>query len=249
MKKAIVGTLAILLSACGGGGGDNNNSAPPAASAAQGVWGGTTSAKESFALAILDSGAYYAFYGPPNSATGIAGVIIGAGTSQNGSFSSSNAKNFNFSARTVTTASVSATYSAKNTLNGTVVVAAGSETFTSSYGSVNGQTASLATIAGTFTGQDADSAGVENASFTVSASGALVGSGSSGCSSSGTVAPHGTQGGIFDVSLTFPASASCAFPGQTLHGVAIYNQTTNALLAVLPNSGQTDGVLFAGSKN
>lgn len=236
----------LLVVGCGGGGGDSTPP-PAAATSAEGLYSGTTTTGRAITGLVLDDGTYYVLYSPVGSATAIAGVVQGSGTSSAGTFSSSNTRDFNLEGLGVLSATVSASYVQKQSLNGTVSYSAGGTTsFSSTYDANYETVPSLAALAGTFTGQVASSAGTENATVTVSSAGAISGSGASGCAVSGSASPR-TRGNVFNISLTF-GGAPCLFANQTLSGIAYFNSAAKRLYAVAPNAGRTDGVLFVGVK-
>jgi hypothetical protein len=236
----------VFVAGCGGGGGDSD---PPSAVAtsAEGLYSGTITTGRAVTGLVLDDGTYYVLYSPVGSSNVIAGVIQGSGTSNAGTFSSGNARDFNLEGLGVLAATVSASYVAKQSLNGTVSYNAGGTTsFSSTYDANYEAAPSLAALAGTFAGEVASSAGNEDATVTISSASAITGAGASGCALSGTVSPR-TRGNAFNTSLTF-GGAPCLFANQTLTGIAYFNATAKQLYAAAPNAGRTDGVLFVGVK-
>jgi hypothetical protein len=245
-KLLALAAASVLVAGCGGGGGDSDPP-PAAASSAEGLYSGTTTTGRTVTGLVLDDGTYYVLYSSVGSSTAIAGVVQGTGTSNAGTFSSSNARDFNLEGLGVLSASVSASYVARQSLNGTVSYSAGGTTsFSSTYNADYDAVPSLTALAGTFSGQVASSAGAENATVTLSAAGAISGSGASGCAVSGSAAPR-ARGNVFNISLTF-AGAPCLFANQTLSGIAYFDAATKRLYAAAPNAGRTDGVLFVGVK-
>jgi hypothetical protein len=211
------------------------------------LYSGTTGNGRAVTGLVLDDGTYYFLYSLVGNSNVIAGVVQGSGTSTATAFTSSNTRDFNLEGLGVLPATLSATYTAKQSISGSVSYSQGSPvTFSGTYDSAYEATPSLAALAGTFTGQVASSAGAENATVTVSANGTLSGAGASGCATSGTVAPR-SQGNVFNVSLSF-GGAPCLFANQTLTGIAYFNATTKALYAATPNAARNDGVLFVGVK-
>lgn len=197
--------LFASLTACSGGADDSPSPAVPAPKTvtAEGIYSGTSVANESIAGVVLDTGAYYVFFGLPNGASGVAGVVFGTGTSSNGNFSSTDGRDFDIGNRNVTNASVAATYVARQSRDGAVSIGGNSPSFTSTYDNLYDQAASLSSVVGSYSGQVATSAAVESATFTVSASGTIGGTSSPGCSFTGTPLPHGNHGGVYDISLSF----------------------------------------------
>lgn len=238
----VLGSAAVLsllvIAGCGGGGSD-----PPPA---EGLFSGTTTSGRGVTGLVLDDGTYYVFYSPVGKPSEIAGVVQGNGTSAAGTFSSSNARDFNLEGAGVLSATVSASYAAKQSLNGTVSYGVGAPTsFSSTYDKAYEATPSLAALAaGTFFGEVASSAGVENATVSVTSAGAISGSSQSGCAVTGSATPR-ARGNVFDISLTF-GGPPCVFGVQTLTGIAYFDSATKTLYAAAPNAARTDGVLFFG---
>lgn len=209
----------VLLAACGGGS-DAPAPAPaapvptpapapapppppPPAGTAEGLYLGTTSTNRTVNGIVLDDGTFYVLYSTVASPVVIGGIVQGSGTSNNGSFSSTNARDFNLEGLGVLNATVSASYNARQSLNGLVSYASGgTTTFTSTFNAAYDTTPSLAAVAGTFTGQVAFSQGVENATVTISPNGMLSGTGASGCTVSGNVATR-SRGNVYNLILAF----------------------------------------------
>lgn len=249
MKKKF-GSLSLLvlgaLAGCGGGGDDSGGAPLASAASAQGLWNGATSTNRTVAGLVLSDGTYYVFYSSVGNPTLIAGVIQGSGTSSVGTFSSSNARDFNLEGSGVLPATIASNFAAKQSFGGTIGYSATvNTTFTSTYDAAYEIVPSLAIVAGSFTGQVASSAGTQSSSLTVSANGAVSGA-SSGCATTGTVSPR-SDGNAYDVSLTFGPSP-CLFASQTLTGIAYFNATTKRLYAFMPNAARSDGLIFAGNK-
>jgi len=238
--------MTLTLVACGGGGGGGSDSTAPAtASTAEGIWRGTIQGGASMTGVVLDDGTFYVLYSPAGRPDLIAGLVQGSGAARNGSFTSSNARDFVIN-DDVYSASVSASYTSKQTFNGSVTYTNGTTgTFTSSYDSAYEQPASLTAIAGSFSGQSASSAGVQTGVVTVQSNGAFR-STSNGCTVTGTLTPRGSVN-VFNMSATFGGGA-CVFGTSTLNGIAVYNATSKRIYAAAPNAGRTDGFLFVGTK-
>jgi hypothetical protein len=87
-----ISALAILLTACGGGGGSAGGG--PVQASPAGLYNGT-GATRAFTVLVLDTGRYYALYGPTGGSTSvIAGVIVGDGTASGSTFASANLHDF-----------------------------------------------------------------------------------------------------------------------------------------------------------
>ena len=127
--KLLGATIAIGgLVACGGGGGD----APAPIPKAEGVYVGTLSGSTSrdFQLLVLENDEYWAMYGT-NIGTrfAVAGFVQGQGASNNGSFTSSDLRDFG--ATPASAGTLSASYSAANkSISGSVLINNQSGTFT-----------------------------------------------------------------------------------------------------------------------
>jgi len=233
-----------LLAACGGGGGES-----PAASgaAAEGLWVGSTNNGRAVTALVLDDGTFYVFYSASANPSAIAGVVEGNGDSKNGSFSSANARDFSVAGSAVLSPTFSASYQARQNLDGTITYTTGGAiTFKSTFNTSYDSTPSLAALAGTFSGPVASSQGAENATIVINSAGAISGSGASGCTASGKVTPR-AHGNAFNVSLTF-GGAPCTFANQTLTGAAYFDAATKGLYVATPNAARTDAVLFVGTK-
>jgi hypothetical protein len=244
-KRVILATVVLALAGCGGGGGD---SPTPSTTAAEGLYTGTTGTGRALTGLVLDDGTYYILYSPVGNPSLIAGVVQGNGASSASTFTSSNTRDFNLEGFGVLSGTVSASYTVKQSISGTVAYSGGggSTTFSGTYDSLYEATPSLAALAGTFTGQVASSAGGENATVTVLSTGTFSGLSSGGCSFTGTVAPRAT-GNVFNMSINF-GGAPCIFANQTLSGIAFFNASAKRLYAATPNAARTDGALFVGTK-
>lgn len=231
--------IQLLLAGCGGGGSD----AP--AGTAQGLWIGTSNTNRTVTGIVLSDGTYYVLYSAVGNPNLIAGVVQGNGTSSGGTFTSGNARDFNLEGLGVQSANVTANYTQRQSLNGSIAYNVGTTTFASSYSADFEVVPTLATVTGTYTGQVALSVGVQSATVTVLGNGALSGTGG-GCAFTGTAAPR-TDGNAYNISITFGGSP-CLFANQTFVGLAHYDATRRLLRAAAPNASRTDGVLFVGTK-
>ena len=240
----------MLLSACGGGGGGGGSAIPTstAPSPAEGIWNGTTNTNRTASGVVLDDGTFYVFYTRAFSSS-VAGVLQGATSASNGTFTSANAKDFNFGDGIgVVNVNLSGSYSPKTTLTGSAVYGGtlGTSVFSTTYSSTYDQTPSLTALAGIFVGQVVTSAGVENANLTVGINGVISGTGASGCQVSGTAAPR-SRGNVYNFTISFGAFP-CLFANQTFTGAGILNSTGRTLYAAAPNAARTDGIMFIGTK-
>lgn len=168
MKKSflVVCTAAFAVGGCGGGGGggDSGGSNPPAAvTPAEGMWTGTTSSNRTVNGFVLDDGSYWVLYTAANNSNVIADGVQGSSTSNNGNFTSTDARDFNLEGLGILPATISGTYFAKQSLGGVINYPTLSQnvTFTSSYNSSYDAATSLADLAGTYTGTGAVAGGTE----------------------------------------------------------------------------------------
>lgn len=236
----------LLLAGCGGGGSDSS-SAPATGPSAEGVYGGTLTGSTSsdFELVVLENGEYWAIYGVQTPGLFVvAGFLQGTGTSNNGSFTSSDTRDFGFVPATAGT--TSATYNATaKTISGSVTFASATVGFTG--GPIPGSLykydapASLASIAGSWS---TSSLNGEAVSINIASNGTFTTLSSLGCTSSGTATPRPSGKNIFNVSLTF-GPAPCALPGQTATGIGIAYPLANGQTQLIV--GVKDGSRSVGT--
>lgn len=244
--RKFIFTVAIIVSvsACGSGGdsGSSGVSGP-----AEGLWRGTTSTSREIAGLVLDDGTYWFFYSSIGNSAVIAGVVQGNSTSSNGSFGSSNGKDFNLEGSGISDFTMAGTYTAKSSMGGTLTYAPSvTMTFTSSYDTDYELTPILSAIAGTYSGSAATSGGTEFATVTISGTGAISGNSASGCSFIGSTAPR-TKGNVYNISVTF-GGGTCANGISTVTGMAYFNASSKQLTSAALNSGATDGFIYIGTK-
>jgi len=222
--------------------------APTPLPSAEGLWTGNTNTGRSVTGIVLEDGTYYFLYSIVNRPLLIGGVVQGTGTSTNGSFTSSDARDFNLEGAGVQSATIDSSYVARQSLNGNVNYTAprSTVTFTTAFDSDWDTVPTLAAIAGNYTGQVASSQGVENTGVAISSSGVINGLGDSGCTVTGSVTPR-SSGNVYAATIVF-GPAPCFFANQTLTGIAYYRANLRTLYATAPNADRTDGVLFVGVK-
>lgn len=259
MKNRIYAmALAIpaILSACGGGGGSSSAAAPASTGPkAEGLYAGTTTSGYTFNALVLENDEIWALYGVPSSGTFyVYGANWAQGSSSNGTYTASNAKDY-YNTGAVTTGSISASYVAGSSFNGTAIANGTSVGFTSAapVGStyVYAAAASLPTITGTWTGTTLfGEAGTmviaSNGTLTASFTGSYSGS----CTATGTVQPRASGKNVFDVSITFGA-APCGLPGTTATGIAINYLLTNGqrqLVAAVTTPSKANGAAFFAAR-
>lgn len=244
----VLATLATLA-ACGGGGG---SSAPATNSPAQGLWSGTTATNSAITIIVLGDGSYYGIHSPDNAPASIDGYVQGTGTAtaSPGTFSSSDFKDFTFASTTPTSATLTASYVAKQSFNGTVSVAGGgTATFTTNYNSNYATVPTLSAIAGNYTGTAVlISSGTNGAStITISSTGSLSDD-SANCKLAGSVSPR-SEGNAYNFSATFPSTCpNAALTSKTFTGLAYFNAATKEIYVMTSNAARTDGVFYYGAK-
>lgn len=241
--------LAVTMGGCGGGNDSNSPPGPaPTASSAEGLYSGSTDTHRTMTNVVLNDGTYYFFYSVPANPALLAGLVQGTGTSNNGSFTSATAKDFNVEGHGVLSATIAASYAERQSLHGSISYPGPSvTTFTSTYDTAYDTTPTLASLAGTYTGQASSSAqGVQSATVTVTATGAFSAVEADGCTFSGTASPR-SRGNIFDQSVTF-GGAPCEFPGHTLVGIAFLDVPNHRLYGAAPTANRTGAVIFSGTR-
>ncbi len=117
--------LTFLISACGGGEGDTSTSTP---SSAEGLWNGTTNTGRSIAGLVLGDDTYWFLYSLAGNPNVISGLVQGSGSSQAGSFTSSNTRDFNFEGNGILEATLAGSFVMKQSLSGTVSYVIGGQT-------------------------------------------------------------------------------------------------------------------------
>jgi hypothetical protein len=246
--RLVVSGLAVALVAACGGGGSDAPSGP-----AEGVYGGplTGSTSSYFQMLVLENDEFWVIYGAQSSTTFlIAGFIQGAGTSNNGTFSSSALRDYGFVPALAGTASANYNTDAK-TISGTANFSGRTVGF--SGGPIPGSLYNYGSAASTSTVAGSWSVGVntgETANLTISAGGALSLASSGGCTGTGSIVPRASGKNVFNVAVTF-AGTPCLLPGSTVTGIAIAYPLSNGrtqLIAAARNSAQTAGFLVAGTR-
>ena len=244
----------LVLAACGGGDGTLGSALPPpAAATAEGAYAGALSGATSsnaFDMIVLDGGEYWVPYGTlSNNVLYVAGFIQGTGTSNAGTFSSSNGRDFGVSP--VGSDTVSATYVAGTSAQGTVSSAFGTVNFSGTVAGiapyVYNTPASLSSIVGTWSMNS-----LLGNVVTVNVSGAgSFSSNEAGCISTGSVLPRPSGKNVFDVVVTAGASP-CLTPGLAGHGIAVYspiaNSTVHQLIVGVVSNDRASGSAYVGAR-
>lgn len=227
-KAMVAGALVAVAVLAGCGGGSSGASVPPpspAVSALEGVYQGTIA--EGSITVMLENGQYFAIYGETTSDRFYTyGLVEGSGTASNGSFSSTNSKDY-YKDLAGVDASLSATYSPDVNFNGTIAGGEASAAFTSVPFAGTAYDFKTAANVADITGSWYMTS-MRDESFTVNITptGAITGTTAEplfrpvGCELTGTIAPRPSGKNVFNVSLNF-GPAPCALPGQSFSGVGI----------------------------
>jgi hypothetical protein len=243
--NAIAMSWGLALTACGGGGGGG----AVAVTSAQGLWNGSTSTSRSVTGIVLDDGTYWLLYSVPNVSALIAGFVQGTGTSLNGSFTSSDAIDFNVSGPGVSKATVSASFITRQSFNGSVSYPSANAplTFTSSYNPAYDQTPNLAAVAGNYLGVASVANSNEAVTLIISAQGVVAGTGArTGCQYGGLLAPR-TKGNLYDVALVI-GGGGCASGTNAMTGIGYFDAGSKRLNLAALNQSRTFGMSFTGIK-
>ena len=234
MKLSVLMAMAVLTGCGGGGDGTPAQTGPTA----EGVYGGTISggtAKNAFRAVVLENGDLWTLYGTSTAGTlAVAGLVQGSGSSTNGSYTTSNAKDFGFSP--ALSASITATYTSVPTISGSLTVGNTNATF--SGGAIPGSTytyntpAVLSDVVGSWTLTSTD--GTTGISLVIASDGTFTASppAPTACVITGTVLPRPSGKNVFNTTSTF--GAGCG--GQT---------STTGIGVVYPLSGGGSQVVFA----
>ncbi len=222
--------------------------APMFSSAVGGFSGTTQDGRKAFG-AILDTGALYLLYTPAGNTQSLGGVVFGNGTSVNGTYSASNALDFNVEGLGVLAGTVSANYVMGQSLNASVTHAGNvfPLSLTAAYDPTFFQPTPVAVIAGTYSGQAVIAAPPQGEilTVTISASGGVSSTDGIGCTRLGQLTPHAGEN-VFDLSYT--EGMNCPFAGQTFTGIANYDARKNQVIVAVTNSGRTTAELFFGTR-
>jgi hypothetical protein len=253
--------LASVLAGCGGGG--DSGSTPAAPDSFVGIFKGTTGDSRTFVSMVLTDGTFYDFYsGVPTTTSAttttttnpVGGVIAGTGSGSHGSFSSSNAYDYQVTTTGLSTgvaiSTLSASYSTYASMSGTFTHNnnGASNTFSSTYNSaLSAATPSLTTVAGIYSGTVGTTAGgTEGLSLIILPAGTVTGESASGCFFSGTVVPHATNN-AYDLSITF-AATTCTYSGISMTGIGLYDSTESTLYGATSKTDKTAGIIFVVKK-
>lgn len=235
-----------VLVACNSGGNDSSSTPtpPPPATSAEGLWNGTTSTGRTIGGLVLDDGSSWFLYSVVGNPTVAAGLVQGNGTSNLGSFTSSNVIDFNLEGLGILNASIAGAYVQKNSLNGTITYQGGTTgSFTSTYDAAYELSPDANAVAGTYSAPLADN---QTVTVTLLSTGTLSGLSTDGCTFTGSFSPR-AKGNAFNVTVTFGGGV-CSNGTETLNGVAYYDATAQKLYSAGLNGTRTNGFLFIGAK-
>jgi hypothetical protein len=237
----------LALAACGGGG--NGGAASGPAASAEGLWTGSTSTSRSVTGIVLDNGTYWVLFSVPHVSAVIAGFVQGTGASLSGSFSSSDGIDFNVAGQGSNNVTVSASYVAKQSFNGSVSYPSLNSpfTFTSTYNADYDQTPSMPAIAGNYLGIASVVGSNEPITIVVSPQGVVAGTGgSSGCQYGGFVVPR-AKGNLYDLSLVVGGTA-CATGTSAVTGIGYFDSGAKRLYLAALDKSRSNGLSFVGIK-
>ena len=237
----------LALAACGGGG--NGGAASGPAASAEGLWTGSTSTSRSVTGIVLDNGTYWVLFSVPQFSAVLAGFVQGTGASLSGSFSSSDGIDFNVAGQGSNNATVSASYVAKQSFNGSVSYPNLNSpfTFTSSYNADYDQIPSGSAIVGTYTGIASVVGSNELTTIAVSAQGVVLGTGlTSGCQFLGTALPR-AKGNLYDLSVVFSGGV-CSNGTSAVTGIAYLDSGAKRLYLAALDKSRSNGLSFVGIK-
>lgn len=232
--------------ACGGGYGESHvASLPPStATSAEGRWTGSTRTGRTVAGLVLEDGSYWLFYSAKDNPNILAGLVQGTGTSDSGSFGSSNTRDFNLEGAGIRSATMNGSYVPNKSFLGTIAYFnSDTESFTSMYDADSELTSNLNLVAGTYVGLRADN---HTVTVTIDSAGILTGHSTDGCTVAGTLSPR-AQGNVFQTSVTF-GDGACRQGTETLTGVSLYEAATQRLYIAALNNARTTSYLFLGPK-
>jgi len=231
-NKLLALAVVIALAGCGGddndgltGGDDNEGSTSPPAAVAdyEGLYVGVTSEDRELLVIALADGSFSAIYVSQRDPDINNGLILGRVTASGASLSSSEVIDYNMSKTKISPATLSATYTPKQALNGTLSYPnAGGRavTFTTRYDSAYEKAPTLASRAGSYSsptsilGRDM----LIETDITITETGGIAMS-FDACKATGTLVPR-TSINVYTLTLQFAAAKSCPYASQTLTGVA-----------------------------
>ena len=161
-----------ILAACGGGDPVPAPTHEVVTTSAEGLWKGTTDNGRNVIGLVLDDESFWLLYSSPTNSNIIAGAIQGSSFSNNGSFASLDAIDFNLEGKGLLAAILSVSYTHKQSFIGTAhyleKINNPTLAFTTNYSADYDHAPSLAAIAGTYLGAFSDKSGSGSGTLTIS---------------------------------------------------------------------------------
>jgi hypothetical protein len=270
LAAAIAGSA--FLAACGGGSssadsgatasagnntssGDNTSNPSPVAlptTVISSVFDGHTDTNQPITAFLQNDGSYFIVYSDAAAPQNASGAVMGSGSISGGSFSSSDGLDVALAgsgAQTAASVTLSASYTAKTSLNGSLIYATGGQTrtFTSNYNNAYESLPSLSVLAGVYTGAISTKDQVEaNIELAVTADGKLSGSLPCGCSITAQLVPR-SDGTAYDATLAF-TGGNHPFSGKSFAGNVYLDTVTHRLYIVGKLNESGDLAIFVGTR-
>ena len=194
---------------------------------AEGLWRGTTPNKRTFFAIVLNEGTYYIGYSFPGIASLFSGVVHGSGSTADGVFTSSDARDFALRVGGFGFAStVSVTYDAAYK-----------------------KPASLSALSGSYNGFSGHMDDVGSTMTASIDSNGVISAGSpGGCQFSGTATPRASVN-VFDLAIQANSGPCLGGPGLRQYGILYYDEAARQFYAFIPfDSGGPDMHFLIGSK-
>lgn len=219
----------------------------PVATTPEGWYEGFTSTGYSIDFLVLENNDVWGIF---SSGDYIYGLIFATGSAASGNYTSSLAREYDFSKARVSSMSVRATYQPGISLSGTAIGNSVVVRFSGVPVSISQYSyyipASIATISGSWTGSFSDGS---RGSVSIASSGGFNAI-SGGCSMSGSISPRPFGKNVFNVSVTF-GSSPCAFPRSTAHGVGVVGKNSggrNTFIVGITTSDRSSGAVFVATR-
>jgi hypothetical protein len=252
-QLAAAAIVSFVLAGCGGGGGGGGEGGDPRApTAAEGAYEGTASDGSGLTfdldLLILENGETWAFLGYQGIA---AGFMQGSGISSNSNYAIPDARFFSLDVPGKR-GSLNATYNpSAKTIVGSAVVAGEPLSFQGrAAGYDYAAPADLKTVTGSWTLAVTSNYGVDRATLNISPTGSWSGAIAGGCSMTGSLQPRPSGKNVFDLTASF-GPAPCAYPGQSVRGVALavpWGGQQAGLVMMAINTARTVGIMAQGAR-
>jgi len=270
LAAAIVGSA--FLAACGGGASSTDSGATASAgnnadsgantsnpspvelptTVISSVFDGHTDTSQPITAFLQDDGSYFIVYSDAAAPQNASGAIMGSGSPSGGSISSSDGLDVALAgsgAQTAASVTLSASYTPKTSLNGSLSYAADgrTKTFTSTYNSAYEHLPSLSVLAGVYTGAITTKNQVEaNIELTVTADGKLSGTLPCGCSITAQLVPR-SDGTAYDATLAF-TGGNHPFSGKSFAGNVYLDTAAHRLYIIGKLNDSSDLAIFVGTR-